>query len=1332
MFVRKIFLFFGFILPIFLLLVMLTMQNVSATEEVSGDAREAMLEGIEVCLQDTWNDACYADLCTYEPGYLCAEELSDVAVEVAGPARAMEVLHDIMASPVFAITADGHLLSHVIGRTTSRVFGSSGENFLRCPHDFNDGCYHGFFEDTLVKVDDPVTVAISICEDMPSETTSDKERSYCYHGAGHVFLMNENYNLDASIDACTAVPDQWHTVCLSGVFMENAWPTRAWEEKSNNFRKDDPLYPCNALDADFRPTCYMEHYGYLMHEHTTSFDGLVAICLQAGNHTADCLSGIGLMLQNAQRTNIVFDSFGITDRPYMEKVIFLCSEFPDGYKASCYIPLVGALLNFDYPSMHRVSTFCGSIEMRHRAACFKQAGSYLNHLGSEEVKQSACAEVPATYQQDCLDPYARHTEVVISDFEESATTTMNRVIVDDVDQNDYLLTKVKDFFVTFFRHLSALFAGPVSAQSVKDSVDAPDTSFFAIERCISQQDGRAECYASLCEYEPGYLCAEKIVETAVEHNGPELGMQILREIIPSASFSFSSADEGHGLAHVVGRKTAKRFNGSGEAFLRCPTSFDSGCHHGFLEVALVEAQSPAEAVKQICETLPDQPSLDKVNCYHGAGHGILMNTSYDLYEALDICKALPQPFTCFSGVTMENVDAFVSGRIQEIYTENNSFDENNPHAPCDTLVEDGEGYGYRDICYETHLPYLAWYFDYDIQGVVDTCLDAGEEAESCAHGVGGYGMYKEIQEKLMPHIEGNFIDKTIYLCNHFPEKYRETCYLWAINQSFIFYGAKKTSEFCVKIDKKYERNCYREMGRRLQDMVVHEEEKTEKCVDVPDEYRNECLFGYRLDNNVSADIQHDEGVYGELPVTKIEKERNPVSLFKKITQSILDAVKSAVSAVTSPASAQDWQEHLQEEKFNKNLFDSAQECAALDVGRAGCYASLCEYEPGYLCAEEIVTQLVFGSGPKESIRALHDMTWGGEFLFEPSSAHQITHTIGRSTGEKFGLTGEAFLKCPIDFDYGCHHGFFEAGLAVVPSPAEFIENTCSNMPDTPPYAKTACYHGSGHALVMNYSYGLYKPLEQCDLLEREHRKWDCYSGVFMENVSGAQGRKTNDEIDNGFRTEDPFAPCNNINERYKTLCYQSQVSYWLYALQWDLKKIIDMCNKVEDGYVQDCVYNLGAQSIYSSIQDMLLGDSISGNLIDKTIFICNQFSEEYHMRCYEPAIDQNFTYYGIENTKEFCGKLNERYRSRCWKVIGRNIGGKVKDETDLYKFCNQVPEIYYNDCLHPYHNGEEGVTFAAEWTASTDEVSRINEEEYEDHPNLFSRAVRYLINMFKK
>ena len=78
-------------------------------------------------------DACYASLCEHEPGYLCAEDILYVAVPAADPEKATMALYDIIASPIFALNDNGHLLMHKIGESIAKNFGSTGENFSAMP-----------------------------------------------------------------------------------------------------------------------------------------------------------------------------------------------------------------------------------------------------------------------------------------------------------------------------------------------------------------------------------------------------------------------------------------------------------------------------------------------------------------------------------------------------------------------------------------------------------------------------------------------------------------------------------------------------------------------------------------------------------------------------------------------------------------------------------------------------------------------------------------------------------------------------------------------------------------------------------------------------------------------------------------------------------------------------------------------------------------------------------------------------------------------------------------------------------------------------------------------
>ena len=1289
-----------FFLVCFVLCLLFFSVSVVFAQSVVGEARVMIAGGLKKCLVlETRRDACYAPLCEYDPGYLCAEDILDVAVEVAGPKNAMLVLHDIMASPIFSITTDGHLLSHIIGRATSRVFGSSGEHFLKCPSDFNNGCFHGFFEHTLPRSDSPVDVVASICENMPPETPP-KEKGYCYHGAGHVFMMQESHDLDKAIALCLQLPGFGPESCWQGVFMENAGE-REWEVKKKNFREDDPLYPCYVVEDRFKPECYINHHGYLIRHHSQLWDELVQMCLGAGDWVEPCIGGLSLMLGSEHWIGVVAQEFEhLTDADHAERTGFFCNRLPDEHISTCYLYAIPSFLNFGHRDLSMVSRICSVAGEEYRGDCFSRIGGYLTNLVSTpQDKVRPCLTVPAEWRSVCLGDEYTQTKRVMEGGLPDILPVEAWQGGNQSSKSISFFERIKGFFASIFKSVTNAFTPTASAHSG----DSSDTELVrlahpelreGVEECLAL-DGRGDCYVSLCEYEPGYLCAEDLLHTATVTNGPEVGMQMLQEMIAHPLFVFDDANEGHSLAHVVGRITSQHFGGGGEAFLQCPTVLDYGCQHGFLEDALPKASSPAEAVMNICESLPEIPTIGRPNCYHGSGHGVMMNVSYNLHEAIAICDATPDPYSCSTGIMMENASGYVSGRIQDLYPENNSFEENNPQAPCGTLTDTI----HRRTCYRQHMPYLAKYFDYDLQEVVDVCLAAPTHTDvrDCVFGFGAYGIYAGIQASFLPGFEGDYMDKIIHMCDQFSEEYRMHCYTPAIDASTIFYGVEQASDFCDKIGSQHLRECYRAIGGRHQSLVMNEEEKIEKCVAVPDEYREECINPHR---NRENDTPPESSLIGNIPVSETQgTEQDMVTddtdnadgalyektpFFSSVKNFFANIVRFVVGVLSQPVSASI--------VFVPNILaESAQKCLALQgeqKERAECYASLCEYEPGYLCAEKILTSLVPATSARDGMATLQDMTWGGAFSFDPSAAHLLAHIIGTETAKRYHLSGEGFLSCPIDFDYGCYHGFLEAGFLEEHTPYTLITQMCETMSEVPAYAKVACYHGSGHALVMYYSYGLYEPLEQCDLLPE---RWQsiCWSGVFMENVNGVNGRKVGDEPDNGFRNDDPFAPCSILDEKYKVLCYENMMPYWLETLRYSLDDLVALCDTVEEGYKGECVHSIGGYSIYLGNQRQLLGDDSEGNFIEKTIYICDKFPEEYRMRCYAPAIQQNFIYHGAEVISEFCGKIDEQYRGKCWEIIGSDIAGKVENADAVIKTCYVAPERYREFCLTPYERQQQ-------------------------------------------
>ena len=264
-----------------------------------------------------------------------------------------------------------------------------------------------------MKVNDPVAVATDICESLP-EGTSRKEKWYCYHGAGHVFMINEAYDINRSLQLCLSLDEPWAEACWQGLFMENA--IKGYENREENFREEDPLYPCNAVQDKFKPQCYINHHSHLLDHYSTSLNDLIEVCLYAGDFAEHCLGGVALYLPDPYALDKYGKQFGITNLSYGEKIVFLCNRFPKEYVESCYDNAVAGILNEDAGNLERSSSVCKYVENSLKRACFESIGKQLPHLIPEKRQiVQACTKVPAEYRKECIGTDSDHRKDSVSD-----------------------------------------------------------------------------------------------------------------------------------------------------------------------------------------------------------------------------------------------------------------------------------------------------------------------------------------------------------------------------------------------------------------------------------------------------------------------------------------------------------------------------------------------------------------------------------------------------------------------------------------------------------------------------------------------------------------------------------------------------------------------------------------------------------------------------------------------------------------------------------------------------------------------------------------------------
>lgn len=114
---------------------------------------------------------------------------------------------------------------------------------------------------------------------------------------------------------------------------------------------------------------------------------------------------------------------------------------------------------------------------------------------------------------------------------------------------------------------------------------------------------------------------------------------------------------GHELAHALGRFAAVS-RGDVSILGECTPEFQSGCYHGALEGLFLRGATVDRAtVGGICAPgAPGRPGYERLECWHGLGHGLMVRFAGDHRQALPLCDVLQTPRgrrECRDGVFME-------------------------------------------------------------------------------------------------------------------------------------------------------------------------------------------------------------------------------------------------------------------------------------------------------------------------------------------------------------------------------------------------------------------------------------------------------------------------------------------------------------------------------------------------------------------------------------------------------------------------------------------------------------------------------------------------------
>jgi hypothetical protein len=252
----------------------------------------------------------------------------------------------------------------------------------------NSGYYHGVIERAFAGVprERVIRIARGLC--TGHAVTKEEFLLYqCVHGLGHGLMIYSGLDLPWSLKVCDRLQTDFNRVsCTGGVFMQNLMPGMG---TSRYLRKNDPIYPCNAVAEKHKVYCYL-----MVTSRILSLDGY------NWRKTAE-------WCRRSERgwVTTCFESYGRdasgTAQYDPRRTIRLCL-FAGPNAGDC---IYGAARDWgnNYAGGPKASRLCAASPARYRGRCFEGIGTILGALhrfGSERT--AACnAITPKRYQPDC-------------------------------------------------------------------------------------------------------------------------------------------------------------------------------------------------------------------------------------------------------------------------------------------------------------------------------------------------------------------------------------------------------------------------------------------------------------------------------------------------------------------------------------------------------------------------------------------------------------------------------------------------------------------------------------------------------------------------------------------------------------------------------------------------------------------------------------------------------------------------------------------------------------------------------------------------------------------
>lgn len=366
-----------------LLAALLLFVNKSNLEALKNDQKP-----VEVANVEEIHLACENKNASFEK-FDCYEVNFTSYMKENGARQTLLLLDELQKKGGYAQT-NCHPLSHKVGNIALHVYGSvpnAVPEYLPVCH---SGYYHGLLEEYLGTAESYEKGVAEVCGTV--ETQSFFNWFQCMHGLGHGIMQFRDNEVPQSLQDCDLVDpaNQGREICYAGVFMENITTDEKTGHPAKYIKKEDPIYPCNAVEDKYRSACYFLASSLILKLNGWNFTETFKACEKAeAKYQYLCYQSLGR------------DVSGSTTRND-QKVKELCGLAGENAyaKTECYFGAVRDYIN-EKGEFEDAVRLCNFIEDQFRQRCYDAVFFDMRQYKQGAAYEQVCAIMPEPYKTQC-------------------------------------------------------------------------------------------------------------------------------------------------------------------------------------------------------------------------------------------------------------------------------------------------------------------------------------------------------------------------------------------------------------------------------------------------------------------------------------------------------------------------------------------------------------------------------------------------------------------------------------------------------------------------------------------------------------------------------------------------------------------------------------------------------------------------------------------------------------------------------------------------------------------------------------------------------------------